>query len=404
MTNISYEINISSLGVLPTFFMTVFVLFSLTIYSLLFDRNKIVIYSMMIEFNMMVYLVLYFLTINASRIQFLLFFAKSLYITFGLLSVVSIYAISYISNEPYLKTKVFVIISTSILVLLTAFTDGLILTGQVLEGAYHVPEKGPLFILYVIYDGVLAFILIRRFLRLRISDRKRFDEVWPVHVGIIFFIAQTDVMVLLLVITPGKAPNMWINSFFFTLMIIIYLFKEVAKNLQHRENMYMNYIYDELSGVHSRSYIIELLDSSRHIRGHKSIYAAMIDIDGFKDINDSFGHLEGDHLIQSFGYLLNTLNPEHIHAGRLGGDEFILYCESLNEDDLIESLNQLLNDYQKLVRQISRRFKGLSVETGLSIGIYKPLPSDSSKEILSKVDQAMYSAKKEGKNTFRLYS
>lgn len=403
MTNISYEINISSLGVLPTFFMTVFVLFSLTIYSLLFDRNKIVIYSMMIEFNMMVYLVLYFLTINASRIQFLLFFAKSLYITFGLLSVVSIFAISYISNEPYLKTKVFVIISTSILVLLTAFTDGLILTGQVLEGAYHVPEKGPLFILYVIYDGVLAFILIRRFLRLRISDRKRFDEVWPVHVGIIFFIAQTDVMVLLLVINPGKAPNMWINSFFFTLMIIIYLFKEVAKNLQHRENMYMNYIYDELSGVHSRSYILELINSSKLIRGRKSIYVAMIDIDGFKDVNDTFGHLEGDHLIQSFGYLLNTLDPECIHAGRLGGDEFILYCEALEEDVLIENLNQLLDDYQKLVSQISRRFKVLSVETGLSIGIYKPLPSDSAKEVLSKVDQAMYSAKKEGKNTFRLY-
>ncbi len=404
MNNHIYSLNINSFGVVPTFFMTLFVFFSLLLYSILFDRNRIVLYSMMIELTMMLYQVLYFFTVNSRQIQVVLFFAKGLYITFGMLSIISVFAISYISNEPYIKTKIFVITSTLTLILLTAFTDSILLTGYIIEGAYNVPEKGPLFILFVINDGVLASILIRRFLLLRKRRRQRFDEVWPIHIGIIFFITQTDLMVFFLIIKPGKPPNMWINSIVFTIMIIIYLFKEVSKNLQHRENMYLNYIYDELSGVHSRSYILELLESTKQLRINKNIYVTMIDIDGFKDVNDTFGHLEGDHLLQSFGYLLTNLNPDHINAGRLGGDEFILYSESLVEEELIETLLELLADYEKLVKGISRRFKGESVETGLNIGIYKPSTADTSKEILTKIDHAMYSAKKDGKNNFHIYN
>lgn len=395
-------VNINGLPIIPTFFMSLFVIFSLLVYSLLFDRNKVIYFCMLIQINMLIYMATFYLLVNSTSDYVVILLGRVLYISFALLSVTSIFAISHMSQEPYWKTKIYVIVSVIILFVLTAFFDGPIVTTEVAFTTYYSPIKGPLFFLYVLYDGVLGFILIRRFLRLRKVSPKVYAQVWPIHVGIIFFIIHTDFMALMILIRPLQRPTIWLNSIVFTSMILVYLFKQVKKNLSFRENMYFNYIYDELTTVHSRSYILEMIDSTRLSRAKHDTYVAMIDIDGFKSVNDNLGHLEGDHLLRSFGQMIKTMDPDHIHCGRLGGDEFILLSENLSQDKLLEALDRLLDQFQHLVEKLTEHQTESEILTGLSIGVHRLAPTDTIKDILIKADHGMYNAKNSGKNKYTI--
>ncbi|MCU7830217.1 MAG: EAL domain-containing protein [Candidatus Thiodiazotropha sp. (ex Myrtea sp. 'scaly one' KF741663)] len=137
-------------------------------------------------------------------------------------------------------------------------------------------------------------------------------------------------------------------------------------------------------------------------RKHEMMALLVLDLDRFKDINDSYGHLIGDQLLQQVaGRLSNRLRESDL-VTRLGGDEFAVLMQGLdNPGDaaiLASEIIQALNDPWQLS-------DGLELQIGTSIGIsLYPDHGDSAEILLQHADTALYQAKNEGRGCFRYFS
>ena len=152
---------------------------------------------------------------------------------------------------------------------------------------------------------------------------------------------------------------------------------------------------DSLTGVLNRRAFLDHADSEwvRHRRHNHSLGCAMIDVDGFKNINDTFGHAAGDAVLQHIGALIRaTLRASDLPA-RLGGDEFIALMPETNLDGAVATAERLL------ARVASRPLTVLdqSFATTLSIGVASAEQCGTLEELMASADRALYRAKKEGR-------
>lgn len=142
-------------------------------------------------------------------------------------------------------------------------------------------------------------------------------------------------------------------------------------------------------------YVAEALAS-----GSEPHYMAMIDIDNFKNINDTHGHMYGDRVIGQVASILNsTMNGRGI-VGRFGGDEFFLFTNWIRSE---MELRAVLTSLRKQVQStFENREKGCKVT--LSIGVSRaPEDGRSYEELFKKADKCLYLAKFKGKNRFVIY-
>ncbi len=160
-----------------------------------------------------------------------------------------------------------------------------------------------------------------------------------------------------------------------------------------RERLLQISRHDDLTGLFSRRYWEQRLleEFNRCQRSGENTCVMMVDIDHFKSINDSFGHLIGDNVLKRFGSLLKTLRASDI-AGRYGGEEFavLLPNSSLQESQLVaERLRQEIEN---------TKFNNVGQCT-VSIGI-APLNTNyqDAYKWLDHADKALYQAKKQGRN------
>ena len=152
---------------------------------------------------------------------------------------------------------------------------------------------------------------------------------------------------------------------------------------------------DSLTGVLNRRAFLDHADGEwvRHRRHDHSLSCAAVDVDGFKRINDTFGHAAGDAVLQHIGALLRaTLRASDLPA-RLGGDEFVALMPETNLEGAFTLGERLLN------RVTSRPITVLDQNLGctLSIGVASADGCASLEELLAKADAALYKAKKEGR-------
>ncbi len=125
------------------------------------------------------------------------------------------------------------------------------------------------------------------------------------------------------------------------------------------------------------------------------MYLAVIDIDNFKDYNDTYGHLEGDEVLMTLGRILNECTRQNVDLNyRIGGDEFAVLLPETTADQATE-----------IVQRILLRFVEMNFDkTTLSIGIVsckrdKNVPIEQEEiTIRERADKAMYEAKSKGKN------
>jgi diguanylate cyclase (GGDEF)-like protein len=152
---------------------------------------------------------------------------------------------------------------------------------------------------------------------------------------------------------------------------------------------------DSLTGVLNRRAFLDHADGEwvRHRRHNHSLACAMIDVDGFKKINDTFGHAAGDAVLQHIGALVRaTLRASDLPA-RLGGDEFAALMPETNLDGAMATAERLLG------RVASRPLTVLdqNFATTLSIGVASAEGCNSLEELMARADAALYRAKKEGR-------
>ena len=142
-------------------------------------------------------------------------------------------------------------------------------------------------------------------------------------------------------------------------------------------------------------YVAERLASDREIH-----YMAMIDIDNFKNINDTYGHMYGDKVIGQVASIINsTMNGRGI-VGRFGGDEFFIFTNWINTE---MQLRAVLTSIRKQVQSTFEN-REESCKVTLSIGISKaPTNGITYDELFKKADKCLYLAKFKGKNRFVIY-
>lgn len=140
---------------------------------------------------------------------------------------------------------------------------------------------------------------------------------------------------------------------------------------------------------------------SRSIRARMPLAVLMVDLDGFKLINDQFGHAAGDRVLEVIGMRLADGIRGEDTVARLGGDEFAIVLEDLESNTLASDIAR------KLIRSISAPIdlNGMRVSVTASIGVAISSPSENSpSQLLRCADEALYLAKGAGKNTCHIFA
>lgn len=160
---------------------------------------------------------------------------------------------------------------------------------------------------------------------------------------------------------------------------------------------------DPLTQLYNIGYFRERLDVElQQARGQQKILSiAIIDLDNFKTYNDTYGHQAGDLLLVRLAQIFtNHFDTEEIIA-RYGGDEFIVMFPAIPKKDAFRIMGHLLKDLQKYDFASSKQKANVTFSAGIST-----YPDDAlnATELIRYADQALYAAKRAGRNTVKMYS
>jgi diguanylate cyclase (GGDEF)-like protein len=166
---------------------------------------------------------------------------------------------------------------------------------------------------------------------------------------------------------------------------------------QYHEEIYRMTIIDGLTQAHVKRYLLESLDKEvmRARRHQRDMCLIMFDIDHFKKINDTQGHLAGDHVLKELARLVQArIRRDEVFA-RYGGEEFAL----LLPETTIEGATQLAHDIRARVEEAKFVFQNERIPVTVSIGVAKLLDSHKTGlELIKDADERLYDAKRGGRN------
>jgi diguanylate cyclase (GGDEF)-like protein len=156
---------------------------------------------------------------------------------------------------------------------------------------------------------------------------------------------------------------------------------------------------DPLTGLPNRRGLqLELTGALQRNEGTRLLAVYLLDLDGFKAVNDRLGHDTGDELLKAVAQRLRTPLRHRDVVARLGGDEFVVMATDLPSDDDARRLGQKLLDAFALPFML----RGESCKVGLTIGYaLAPLDGHDAASLLKRADAAMYAGKQAGKHTLR---
>ena len=165
---------------------------------------------------------------------------------------------------------------------------------------------------------------------------------------------------------------------------------------QQAESMRWIASTDSLTGVRSKRYLVDNGEKYIQSVAHQPVWAVLIDIEFFKKINDSLGHITGDHVLAELGAKLNQSFPNDMVV-RFGGEEFAMLLMNRTDEQICRELEQL--------RKEIAEFKPADVELTISIGAasMKHHPDSNLTQILALADKALYHSKESGRNCISCY-
>ena len=171
-------------------------------------------------------------------------------------------------------------------------------------------------------------------------------------------------------------------------------YEELNKN---KESMKKLAYTDYLTELPNRTAFTEMLDNIMlTLRSEETIGIMDIDIDNFKNINDSLGHSYGDELLIDVTYRLKQAMDENDYLARIGGDEFVLLTQNLKDTATYEEKIKKIKNVFSYPFILSTKEYFVTVSIGVA---FAPKDGKSSQALIKNVDSAMYAAKANGKNT-----
>jgi diguanylate cyclase (GGDEF)-like protein len=362
-------LGILSLGVLLTFFMILLnEKKNLGLIYLLAGVLCFMVYSM--EFMYMPHLPFDFIVFKK-----LMMFSLFLCIFFLSLSIMH-----------FLESKISIVVSSLSLAIITVsviFVNDLVLFKQIYT---------------VLVVGIGANFLIWTIAAMR--DYKPRDEsvVFTYGMACFFMFAVADSISLVLI--GGTSSNSIIMySIVFSFILICLFYLEITRrNIRinsessQRHQFYTQAITDSLTGAYNKSYVMDSISESEYCS------IAMLDIDNFKKLNDTYGHPAGDFILKRVTEIMKHEFRETDIVGRYGGDEFIIVlrdCSVENAFNVVEKLRL------KVETEIFR-YSGNDIHVTISAGISLNDKNDRKHRVVERADEALYRAKNAGRNRVSL--
>ena len=175
-----------------------------------------------------------------------------------------------------------------------------------------------------------------------------------------------------------------------------------ARKEQDQRIQYLAF-HDALTGLPNRTLVMNRLEMAvaQSERYQRMVAVLFLDLDRFKNINDTLGHPAGDTLLQQVGKRLGRLLREEDTVGRVGGDEFLIVIPDLNSPEDAAHVTT------KIIQSLTGRFEvagnELHVNASVGISLY-PRDAKQPEFLIKYADSALYLAKEQGRNTYRFFS
>ncbi len=181
------------------------------------------------------------------------------------------------------------------------------------------------------------------------------------------------------------------------------LFSDITEKKRREERIWHQAHYDYLTGLPNRLMLQQGLEAKMLYARHtgSSFVLLYLDLDLFKEVNDTLGHAKGDELLRQVAARLQSCIRRSDLVARLGGDEFCILADGISDEEEVRSL------CEKIVRSVAEPYV-LGDDRGLisvSIGAtFYPQDGDSAEVLIQNADLAMYSAKDQGRNSYAVFA
>ncbi|MBN8953981.1 MAG: GGDEF domain-containing protein [Rhizobium sp. 60-20] len=155
--------------------------------------------------------------------------------------------------------------------------------------------------------------------------------------------------------------------------------------------------HDILTGLTSRTRFETFFNEICATEGRTGRALLLVDLDGFKAVNDTLGHQAGDDCLKAAGHRLSRAVPKANMVARIGGDEFAVIHECVSTEHLAKIADRVVKGLNWTVSTPAK-----SIRIATSVGAAIIVPGHSSKDIFAEADRGLYEAKLSGKNGFRI--
>jgi diguanylate cyclase (GGDEF)-like protein len=222
------------------------------------------------------------------------------------------------------------------------------------------------------------------------------DFLWMLSLPSVLFVVLAAIRLPTAEFINALALYIFCACLAYILMRVVRFFRQKAFLLQE-EVMELSR-HDSLTGVYRRGYLIELAEREISVarRSHRPLALVMLDLDHFKRVNDTYGHAIGDRVIQHFARSCMETLRDVDHFGRIGGEEFVCVLPDSSEQDAMACAERLRRNVEALSVDTPQGPLRFTVSIGVSL--FDAGMHAGWKDLLKDADDALYRAKREGRN------
>lgn len=181
----------------------------------------------------------------------------------------------------------------------------------------------------------------------------------------------------------------------------VVIIEDVTERRQHEAAMLYLARHDALTGVLNRRGLgieLERILSHAAITEDDSPALLYLDLDGFKQVNDTFGHGSGDEVLRDVAMRLQRSVRDDELVARLGGDEFAIVIRHAKRTSAAALAQRIVDELERAFHLVN----GKTAITGASIGVAFAAPGEPADVLIARADKALYEAKQAGKGTYRI--
>jgi diguanylate cyclase (GGDEF)-like protein/PAS domain S-box-containing protein len=180
---------------------------------------------------------------------------------------------------------------------------------------------------------------------------------------------------------------------------VVFNARDISERLELEEQLTHQAFHDSLTELPNRALFRDRLEHALARRGQIGLAVLLIDLDGFKQVNDTLGHNAGDQLLQTVATRFAAVVRAGDTVARLGGDEFAVLLEEVDDKAAVSLAQRLL---AALGKPVSIAGRELTLGASVGLAIHSPEESDS-RDLIRDADIAMYAAKERGRGRYEIF-